>query len=132
VRRGAPSAPDASAPDRPLEEYGGLASIPDDELKVTLKWLVLCYVGEPGGYGAGLNRRVFCSNSAAPLVEPLREEGSDAAREPLAKLADDREVKRALRASDSVARVTRTCLTSSKSKPAGCRRRGRAQVLRMQ
>lgn len=89
---------------RALEEYGGLASIPDDELKVTLKWLVLCYVGEPGGYGAGLNRRVFYSNSAAPLVASLLEEGPDAAREPLAKLADDREVKRALRASDGVAR----------------------------
>jgi hypothetical protein len=89
---------------RALEEYGGLASIPDDELKVTLKWLVLCYVGEPGGYGAGLNRRVFYSNSAAPLVESLIEESSEAVREPLAELANEQEIKRALSASDSVAR----------------------------
>jgi hypothetical protein len=89
---------------RALEEYGGLASIPDDELKVTLKWLVLCYVGEPGGYGAGLNRRAFYSNSAAPLVESLIKESSDAVREPLAELANEREIKRALSASDSVAR----------------------------
>jgi hypothetical protein len=89
---------------RALEEYGGLASVPDDELRVTLKWLVLCYIGEPGGYGAGLNRRAFYSNSAAPLVESLLTEGADAAREPLAKLADDRDVKRALSADDAVAR----------------------------
>ena len=89
---------------RALDEYGGLASIPEDELKVTLKWMVLCYVGEPGGYGAGLNRRVSYSNSAAPLVESLIAQGSDALRELLAKLADDRDVKRALRADDGVAR----------------------------
>jgi hypothetical protein len=89
---------------RSLEEYGGLATIPDDELEVTLKWLVLCYVGEPGGYGAGLNRRVFYSNSAAPIIESLLEEDADAVREPLAKLADDRPIMRALRASDGVAR----------------------------
>lgn len=65
---------------------------------------MLCYVGEPGGYGAGLNRRVFFSNSAAPLVESLLAEGADVPRVPLAKLANDRDVKRALQASDSVAR----------------------------
>ena len=72
--------------------------------------------GQPHG-GAGLGR----DNHRRPA-----EEGSDAAREPLAKLAGDREVKRALRASDSVARryqdllgaVTRTCLTSSSNEQA--------------
>ena len=89
---------------RALDEYGGLPSLPDEELVATTKWLVLCYVGEPGGYGAGINRRVFYSNSAAPLVESLLSEGADVAREPLTKLADDRDVKRALAQSDAVAR----------------------------
>ncbi len=89
---------------RALDEYGGLASVPDDQLVVTLKWLVLCYVGEPGGYGAGIHRRVFFSNSAAPLIKSLLAEGADVARQPLVKLAEDRGVKRALSQSDAVAR----------------------------
>ncbi len=89
---------------RQLDEYGGLSSVPEEELTVTLKWLVLCYIGEPGGYGAGINRRVFYSNSAAPLVESLFTTSADVVRQPLAELADGREVKRALRASDAVAR----------------------------
>ena len=33
-----------------------------------LEWLVLCFIGEPGGYGMGVNRRVFFSNVGAPIA----------------------------------------------------------------
>ncbi|MEW5826494.1 MAG: hypothetical protein AB1778_06635, partial [Candidatus Bipolaricaulota bacterium] len=89
---------------RALQEYGGLRAVPEEELPTTLKWLVLCYVGEPGGYGAGINRRVFYSNSAAPLIESLIADGADVVRERLALLGDEREVKRALQASTYVER----------------------------
>ena len=89
---------------RSLEELGGLSSIPEDELRLVLKWLVLCYVGEPGGYGAGINRGVFFSNSAAPLIEGLIADASREVRDMLAELATDRKVKRACSLSDAVER----------------------------
>lgn len=89
---------------RSLNEFGGLRSIPERELILIIKWLVLCYIGEPGSYGAGVNRKVFYSNSAAPLIESLLADGPDVARQPLAGLADDRAVKRACSYSDAVAR----------------------------
>ena len=33
-----------------IEDYGGLPLIPDDQLSRILRWLVICYLGEPGGY----------------------------------------------------------------------------------
>ncbi len=56
---------------RNLRDVGGLTFCPD-ELKVALlEWLVLCNIGELGGYGAGWNRRVFYSNVGAPLAFDL-------------------------------------------------------------
>ena len=89
---------------RSLREYGGLAAVPDDEFQNTLRWLVLCYIGEPGGYGAGVNRKVFFSNSAAPLICSLIEDAADVVRERLVQICEDREVKRALKASGHVER----------------------------
>ena len=52
---------------RNLQELGGLEHVPDDLLPDYLEWFILCYIGEPGGYGAGWNRKVFSSNVGAPL-----------------------------------------------------------------
>ena len=53
---------------RSLEELGGLDHCPDELMDDYLEWLVLCYIGEPGGYGTmGHNRRVFYSNKGAPI-----------------------------------------------------------------
>jgi hypothetical protein len=95
---------DHSAILRRLTECGGLASIPDDELAVIVKWLVLCYIGEPGGYGAGINRDVFYSNSAAPLIEALLAAAPDQSRDIVGKLSDDKEVKRAIARGTGIAR----------------------------
>ncbi|WP_280496985.1 hypothetical protein [Nocardia farcinica] len=81
---------------RDLVDCGGLSSIPTDELRRCLKWLVLCYIGEPGGYGAGIHRRVFYSNSGAPLAESLIANAADVVREPLVALAKDDDVEWAL------------------------------------
>lgn len=51
-----------------LEEIGGLDYCPDKFIKEYLEWLVLCFIGEPGGYGRGVNRRVFYSNVGAPIA----------------------------------------------------------------
>lgn len=66
---------------RNLQELGGLEHVPDELLSDYLEWLTLCYVGEPGGYGAGYNRKVFYSNVGAPLARDILKE----AKRPLAK-----------------------------------------------
>lgn len=53
---------------RNLEEIGGLDNCPDKLMKEYLEWLVMCFIGEPGGYGMGINRRVFYSNVGAPIA----------------------------------------------------------------
>lgn len=52
---------------RDLLEVGGLTHITKELLPSYIEWLILCYIGEAGGYGAGRNRRVFFSNIGAPL-----------------------------------------------------------------
>ncbi len=54
-----------------LEDVGGLSCCPEELLNDFLSWLILAYVGEPGGYGMGINRAVFYSNSAAPIIRQL-------------------------------------------------------------
>ena len=53
---------------RNFSEIGGLNYCPEDIFEEALEWLILCYIGEPGGYGEGRNRRVFYSNVGAPLA----------------------------------------------------------------
>lgn len=61
---------------RDLKELGGLVYCSDESVKTKiLEWLILCYIGEPGGYGPhGRNRRVFYSNSGAPLCYEIIED----------------------------------------------------------
>jgi len=56
---------------RNFSEVGGLIYCPDKVRKDILEWLILLYIGEPGGYGMGLNRKVFYSNVGAPLAFEL-------------------------------------------------------------
>ena len=37
-------------------------------MKEYIEWLAMCFIGEPGGYGVGINRRVFYSNVGAPIA----------------------------------------------------------------
>jgi len=89
---------------RKLREFGGLRAIPDEELREILKWMVLCYIGEPGGRGMGVNRKVFYSNSGAPLIAAIIQEAPDIAAPVVAALESDKDVKRACAQSAHVER----------------------------
>jgi hypothetical protein len=56
---------------RNFKEVGGLTTCPPGIRVPILEWLILCYIGEPGGYGAGVGRPVFYSNVGAPLAFDL-------------------------------------------------------------
>jgi hypothetical protein len=78
-----------------FEDVGGLQVVPQEiRVKIVL-WMVRCYLGEPGGYGMGINRPVFYSNVAAPRIEALfkaagkliADDVEDAAGSPVVKAA---------------------------------------------
>jgi hypothetical protein len=80
-----------------IEDYGGLAVIPDDQLPRILRWLVICYLGEPGGYGQwGRNRAVFNSDAAAPIIERLIKGGDARVRPLLEESANDKKISAAM------------------------------------
>jgi len=67
---------------RTLKEVGGLLFVPPSVRAEMLEWLILAYMGEPGGYGTqGQYRRVFYSNTAAPLIRDLIAEAATTIRQ---------------------------------------------------
>lgn len=83
---------------RLFPEFGGLQAVPEEVRGEMVKWMALCYIGEPGGYGdMGRFRKVFYSNSAAPLIEQMFQDSRDSVRDDLAAAQSDRTVKRACR-----------------------------------
>ena len=63
---------------RSIGEVGGIRFCPSEALLPILRWLVLCYIREAGGYGRGRGRNVFYSNSGAPLaLELIKNSGMD-------------------------------------------------------
>lgn len=89
---------------RKLREFGGIRSIPDEELSAILKWMTLCYIGVPGGNGMGVNRKVFYSNTGAPLIAELIQDAADVASPVLSALQADEDVARACAQSSHVER----------------------------
>jgi hypothetical protein len=53
---------------RNLQELGGLDYCPKAEMKQIVKWLVLCFLGEPSFGRYSSSRRVFFSNIGAPIA----------------------------------------------------------------
>lgn len=89
---------------RTFRDYGGLANCPSDVRKDILKYLVLTYVGTPGGRTQyGNIRHVYYSNTAAPLIEEIVAAAANAVQSDLSALASDKDVKRAL-STDHIAR----------------------------
>lgn len=81
---------------RSFNDVGGLVLCPAEPRQKILKWMVLAYVGEPGGRTVfGNVRHVFYSNTAAPLIEELITQSASVVRDNLRALASDRDVKRA-------------------------------------
>jgi len=57
---------------RRFSEIGGFASCPKPPVIDILKWMVLTYIGTPGGRTSyGNIRYVFYSNTAAPLIKEI-------------------------------------------------------------
>ncbi|MCX9520089.1 hypothetical protein, partial [Vibrio cholerae] len=80
---------------RNLKEVGGLKYCPQELLEDYCSWLCLCYIGEPGGYGAGYNRNVFYSNSGAPLSLEILQSDKGRTLTICERLENSKEIKRA-------------------------------------
>lgn len=79
---------------RSFEEYGGLSACPDDQRWKILWWLVLTYIGKPGGRTQfGNIRKVFYSNTAAPLIENVIQKESGSIANLLEQLREENQVK---------------------------------------
>lgn len=89
---------------RSIIEIGGLGPVTPDHLTRFVKWMTLCYLGEPGGYGQGVGRSVFFSNSGAPLVRQLFEAAPEEVRPVLVGLETDKDVAAAKGRSAAVSR----------------------------
>lgn len=75
-------------------EVGALAECPDDVRPKLVKWLVLTYIGEPGGHTSyGNVRHVFYSNSAAPLIKSIFKDSPEAIKKEIEALSHDKHVK---------------------------------------
>jgi len=92
---------------RNLTDVGGLTHVPEEIKLRILEWLILCYIGEPGGYGPyGANRKIFYSNSGAPISMELLESDDSLTKEiiesvlsncgEIKRLSKDKYVKRRL------------------------------------
>jgi hypothetical protein len=80
-----------------LEDIGGLEFCPPDVQESIVKWMILAYMGERGGYGMfGTNRPVFYSNIAAPIIERILKEVDGSIVEQINKLQDDKDIKKAM------------------------------------
>ncbi|MGI6294470.1 MAG: hypothetical protein ACOX3G_00090 [Armatimonadota bacterium] len=83
---------------RDLREVGGLAHIPPAVRKKIVEWMVLTYIGEPGGYGTwGRSRKVFYSDTAAPLIRELVKNSASVVKSDIEESAKSSKVKAALR-----------------------------------
>lgn len=81
---------------RSFRDIGGLSYCPTDIRIKILKWLILAYLGVPGGMTSyGNVRHVFYSNTAAPIVKELIQDASDIVRDDLRGLTKDKNIKRA-------------------------------------
>ena len=78
-----------------FDDVGGLKACPEGPRKKILLWLTLCYLGEPGGYGAGTGRPVFYSNPGAPRVAQLFKETGSLILDDFKELEKNKRVKRA-------------------------------------
>lgn len=88
---------------RDFQEVGALEYCGEEEKVKIVKWLVLCYIGEQGGYGDfGYNRSVFYSNSGAPLAAEIIKNSKHIL--PLSKLLDIK---------NRSSRITQKCKISS-------------------
>lgn len=88
-----------------LEDVGGLEHCDDEETaKRILKWMVLCYVGEPGGYGRGYARPVFFSDDGAPIISRIIKRSTQRELSLLKSLNSSTSVKSSLARGQAIAK----------------------------
>ncbi|MFA4837755.1 MAG: hypothetical protein WC749_17030 [Dehalococcoidia bacterium] len=80
---------------RSFQEVGDLELCPPLVRPSILKWLVLAYLGVPGGQTVyGNIRNVYYSNTAAPLIEEIMRNSKQLIKDELKSLAQDKDVKK--------------------------------------
>lgn len=78
---------------RSLIEFGGLIFCPPTTRIKMLKWLVLLFIGEPGGRTSWGNiRHVYYSNSGAPLAAEIIKQAANVISDELKGLVEDKKV----------------------------------------
>lgn len=81
-----------------IEDVGGLSACPPALRRQIVLWMVLCYLGEPGGYGwYGRNREVFYSNTAAPRIRRMLNAAAALVSEDLDSAMQDHRVEAAIK-----------------------------------
>lgn len=70
-----------------LQEVGGIIYCPEEVRYTILHWLVLCYIGEPGGYGVyGRGRTVFYSDTGAPIAREMIRDAAQMVKKDLVRM----------------------------------------------
>jgi hypothetical protein len=84
---------------RNLKDVGGTSFIPNGLKEKYISWLISCYIGEPGEYGFyGRNRKVFYSNSGAPLAYEIIENDETINRALIEKVVNESaDIKRVIK-----------------------------------
>lgn len=89
---------------REFVDYGGLDACPEDQRTKILQWLVLTYIGEPGGVTSyGNVRSVYYSNSAATPIKEIISSATSDVKSLLHEFEDAKWLKAAI-SNDHVAR----------------------------
>lgn len=88
-----------------FEDIGGLRYCDDDDVAQDLiEWLVLCYVGVPGGMTQyGFRREIFHSDTAAPIIERIIQRFDDRELALLKAVGKRRSVKETLSQKKAIA-----------------------------
>lgn len=86
---------------RSFVECGGLAACPEDQKWKILWWLVMTYIGKPGGLTQyGNVRKVYYSNSAAPLIKSIFENEGTSLIPLLARMRNEKSIKSSISNAD--------------------------------
>lgn len=80
-----------------LREFGCFSSCPEALRPQLLKWLVLAYIGRPGGVTQyGNVRHVYYSNTASPIIEQIISDNIDIIKDSLEGLRSDDDIIKSL------------------------------------
>jgi N-acyl-L-homoserine lactone synthetase len=80
-----------------IEDVGGLLVCPPDIRNRLVRWMTLCYLGEPGRYGTwGRNREVFYSDSASRRIARMLRAAGAKVKDDLESALNDKRARAAV------------------------------------